>query len=72
LGKEAHGQACTEGFNSIIKFLGYAKEDKKAQAARSLKTAVPEEPTESVLSGLNPPQRSSVMAAPALPQDAPH
>jgi len=31
--------AGTEGFNSIMKFLGYAKEDKKATAAVSKKNA---------------------------------
>jgi hypothetical protein len=62
--------AGTEGFNSILKFLGYAKEDKKAQAVESLKTAVPQERTDALLSGLNPPQHSSVIAAPAAPEDA--
>ena len=31
--------AGTEGFNSIMKFLGYAKEDKKAEAATAVKSA---------------------------------
>jgi hypothetical protein len=31
--------AGTEGFNSITKFLGYAKEDKKAEAAKSAASA---------------------------------
>lgn len=34
--------AGTEGFNSIMKFLGYAKEDKKGGAAESQKKAGPE------------------------------
>ncbi|MGA2468350.1 MAG: hypothetical protein ABSH06_28910 [Thermodesulfobacteriota bacterium] len=34
--------AGTEGFNSIMKFLGYAKEDKKSGAAESKKKAGPE------------------------------
>jgi hypothetical protein len=34
--------AGTEGFNSIMKFLGYAKEGKKAEAAGARSSATPE------------------------------
>jgi hypothetical protein len=34
--------AGTEGFNSILKFLGYTKEDKKADAAQSRSQTTPE------------------------------
>lgn len=60
--------AGTEGFNSILKFLGYSKEDKKAQAVESLKTGVPQERTHALLSGLDPPQHGSFMAASAVPE----
>ena len=35
--------AGTEGFNSIMKFLGYAKEEKKAEAAKKLANTTKEE-----------------------------
>ncbi|HEX6678414.1 MAG TPA: hypothetical protein VF486_25780 [Actinomycetes bacterium] len=56
--------AGTEFFNSILKFLSYAKEDKKAQAATSLQAAAPPEDAPKVLAQLNPPQRDSAIAPP--------
>src|SRR5215211_4664158 len=58
--------AGTEGFNSILKFLGYAKDDKKAQAATSLH-AVTQEPAAATLRELNPPPKGSAAALPATP-----
>jgi hypothetical protein len=57
--------AGTEFFNSILKFLSYAKEDKKAQAATSLQAAAPPEDVTTVLAHLNPPQRDSAITAPS-------
>jgi hypothetical protein len=56
--------AGTEGFNSILKFVGYAKDDKKAQAATSLH-AVAEQQAAPALRELNPPPRGSAVALPA-------
>jgi hypothetical protein len=56
--------AGTEFFNSILKFLSYAKEDKKGQAVASLQAAAPSEDTPKVLAHLNPPQHASAVAPP--------
>jgi hypothetical protein len=61
--------AGTEGFNSILKFLGYAKDDKKAQAATSLH-AVTQEPAVATLRDLDPPPKGSAAALPATPGPA--
>jgi hypothetical protein len=45
--------AGTEGVNSILKFLGYAKEDKKQQAARGM-AATPAEAVAAINPGPNP------------------
>lgn len=57
--------AGTEGFNSIMKFLGYAKENKKAEAA----TAASSAPADA-LKSLNRGQEATLVPGPARSQKA--